>query len=94
MPELDLRQSGLTYSNCGPFNKRRKWIQKNRETGNLKHIYKNELDKASFAHDETYSKSLRYCVPFMLAWVVWVACLRGWRAIVGRVGCVLAGVSC
>ena len=26
-----------------------------RETGNLKHLYKNELDKASFAHDVPYS---------------------------------------
>ena len=35
-------------------------IQKFRETGHLKHIYKNELDKACFAHDPAYfnSKSL------------------------------------
>ena len=26
-----------------------------RETGNLKHIYKNELNKACFAHDAAYS---------------------------------------
>ena len=54
MPELHLRQPGFTYSPCGPFAKR---IQKFREAGNLKHIYKNELDKACFAHDAAYSDS-------------------------------------
>ena len=29
---------------------------------------------------------------FVLAWVAWVACLRGWRASVGDVGGVLAWV--
>ena len=29
-------------------------IQKFRETCNLKHIYKNELDKACFAHEAAY----------------------------------------
>ena len=30
---------------------------KNLETGNLKHLYKNELDKFSFVHDAAYSDS-------------------------------------
>ena len=30
-------------------------IQKFRERGNLKHLYKHELDKVCFAHDEAYS---------------------------------------
>ena len=30
-------------------------IQKVRETGNLKYLYINELGKACFAHDTTYS---------------------------------------
>ena len=51
MPELHLKQPGFTYSACGPFTKYRKRIQKFRETGNLKHLYINELDKACFAHD-------------------------------------------
>ena len=51
MPELHLRQPAFTYSACGPFTKRCERIQKFRETGNLKHIYKNELYKACFAHD-------------------------------------------
>ena len=28
-----------------------------RETGNLKHLYRNELDKACFAHDSAHSDS-------------------------------------
>ena len=39
MPEMHLRQR----------------IQKFRETGDTIYIYKNELDKACFAHDATYS---------------------------------------
>ena len=57
MPELHLRQPGLTYSACGPFTKHCERIQKFRETGNLKHLYRNELDKACFAHDAAYSDS-------------------------------------
>ena len=32
-------------------------IQKFRETGNLKHLYKNELNEACFAYDAAYSDS-------------------------------------
>ena len=35
----------------------RKAIQRFRETGHLKHLNKNELDKACFVHDATYSDS-------------------------------------
>ena len=31
--------------------------QKFRETGNVKHLYRKELDKAYFAHDAAYSDS-------------------------------------
>ena len=34
-----------------------KEFKKYRETGNLKHLYRNELDIACFAHDATYSDS-------------------------------------
>ena len=43
--ELHLRQPGFTYSACGLFTKRER-IQKFRETGNLKNLCRNELDKA------------------------------------------------
>ena len=45
------------HSACGPFTKHRERIQNFRETGNLKHLYVNELDKACFAHDAVYSES-------------------------------------
>ena len=38
VPELHLKQQGITYSVCGPFTKHRERIQKFRETGNLKHL--------------------------------------------------------
>ena len=57
MPQFRLKQPGFTYSACGPFTKHRERIQKFRETGNLKHLYRNELDKACFAHDAAYSDS-------------------------------------
>ena len=57
MPELHLKQPGFNYSACGPFAKHRERIRKFRETGNLKHLYRNELDKAYFAHDAAYSDS-------------------------------------
>ena len=46
MPHLHLKQPGFTYSACVPFSKHRERIQKYRETGNLKHLYRDELVKA------------------------------------------------
>ena len=57
MPELHLRQPGVTCSSCRPFSKHCEKVQKFRETGNLKHIYKNEIDKAHFSFDTVYSDS-------------------------------------
>ena len=57
MSKLHFKQPDFTYSACGPFTKNRERIQKFREVGNLKHIYKNELNKACFAHDAAYSNS-------------------------------------
>ena len=48
---------GLIYSACGPVTKHLERIQKFRETGNLKHLYRNESDKAFFAHDAAYPDS-------------------------------------
>ena len=44
------------YSACGPGTKHKKRIQKYTTTGDVKHIYKNELDRACFYHDAEYSK--------------------------------------
>ena len=54
LPEIHLKQPGLTYSSCGPFTKNEQNIQKIKETGNKSYIYKNELDEACFQHDMTY----------------------------------------
>ena len=57
MPKLNLRQPGFTYNACGPFTKHRERIQIFKVTGNLRHIYKYELDKVCFVHDAAYSDS-------------------------------------
>ena len=51
MPEMHLKQPGFTYSACGPFTKNKEKIQRCKETGDKKYIYKNELDKACFQHN-------------------------------------------
>ena len=56
MPEIHLRQPKFTYSACGPFTKHEQRIQKFKEL-DTNYIYKNELDKACFAHDAAYSDS-------------------------------------
>ena len=60
MTDLHLKKSGFTYSACETFTRHRKRIQKFRETGNLKHFYRNELDKACFAYVAAYSDSKAY----------------------------------
>ena len=57
MPTWHLRQPGFTYSACRPFTKHRQRIQRVKKTSDLNYIYKNKLDKASFAHDVAYADS-------------------------------------
>ena len=57
MPEMHLQQPQFTYSACGSFTKHQQRIKKFKETGDTNYIYKNELDKACFAHDAAYSDS-------------------------------------
>ena len=45
MPEMHLKQSGFTYSACGPLTKIKERIQKIKKTRDTKYIYKSELDK-------------------------------------------------
>ena len=54
MPEIHLRQAGFTYSGCGPFTKSKERIQKFKQTGDSRYIYKNKLDKACFQHEMAY----------------------------------------
>ena len=48
MPEMHLKQPGLIYSVCRQLTRNKERIQKLKETGDTKYIYRNELDKAWF----------------------------------------------
>ena len=50
MPEMHLKQPEFSYGACGPFTKNKEQIQKFKETGDTKYIYKTKLDKACFQH--------------------------------------------
>ena len=54
VPEMNLRQPQFTYSACGPFTKNKERIEKFKETGDGRYIYRNELDKSCFQHDRAY----------------------------------------
>ena len=54
MPETHLRQPRFTYSACGPLTMNKERIQKFKQTGDSRYIYRNELDKACFQHDMAY----------------------------------------
>ena len=54
MPEMHLKQPKFTYSACGLFTKNKERIQKFKETGDSRYIYRNELDKACFQYDMVY----------------------------------------
>ena len=55
--ELHLKQPGSTCKDYRLFTIHRERIQKFRENCNLKHLYRNELDKAYFTYDATHSES-------------------------------------
>ena len=46
LPEMYLKQPGVTYSACGPFTKNNERIEKFMQTENTDYICKNDLDKA------------------------------------------------
>ena len=48
MPEMHLKQLGFTYSACRPFTKNKERIKKFKETGVIKYISRNELEKIVF----------------------------------------------
>ena len=51
---MHLKQPGFTCSACGPFTKNKGRVQKFKETGDSRCIYRNELDKACFHYDMAY----------------------------------------
>ena len=57
MSEIHLKQPGFTYSDCGPFTKNKKEVEKFMRAGKIDFINKNDLDKACFQHDTAYGKS-------------------------------------
>ena len=56
MPEIHLRKPGFTYSACVQFTKIKEKIKKFKETGDSRHVYQNELDKACFQYDMAYGE--------------------------------------
>ena len=54
VPEMYLKQPGFRYSACGIFTKNKERMQKFKATGDSRHIYQNELDRACFQHDMVY----------------------------------------
>ena len=54
MPEMHSRQPGFTYSACGPFTKIKERILKFKETGDSRHCFQNELDKACFQDKNSF----------------------------------------
>ena len=55
MPEMHLRQPQFVYSACGPFTRHKERINKFKQTGDRRYIYRNDLDKACFQHDSVYA---------------------------------------
>ena len=55
MPQMHLRQPRFVYSACGPFTRHKERIEKVKQTGDTRYIYRNELDKACFQHDSAYA---------------------------------------
>ena len=55
MPEIHLRQPQFVYSAYGPFTRDKERIKKFKQTGDMRYIYRNELDKACFQHDSAYA---------------------------------------
>ena len=56
MPEMNSKQAGFTYSNCGTFTKNKERIQNFMQAENTNYIYENDLDKSCSQHDMVYGK--------------------------------------
>ena len=55
IPEMHLKQPQFVYSACGSFTRHKERIKKFKQTGDIRYIYRNELDKACFPHDSAYA---------------------------------------
>ena len=54
MPQMHLKQPKFTYNACGTLAENKERIQKFKETGDSRYIFKNKLDKAYFQQDMIY----------------------------------------
>ena len=54
MSEMNLIQSGFTYSPCRPFTKSKERMQKFKETEHSRYICQNKLEKVCFQQDMAY----------------------------------------
>ena len=54
MSKMHLKQPVFTSRACEPFTKKKERIQKIKETRDSRYIYRNELDKPCFQHDNAY----------------------------------------
>ena len=54
MPQMHMRHSEFIYNVCGPFTRNKEIIQKLKETGDSRHIYQIEPDKACFQRGMAY----------------------------------------
>ena len=55
MHDMHLKQPGFIYSTYRPFTKNKERIQKFKETGDTKYIYKDELYKVCFQQNVAYA---------------------------------------
>ena len=60
IPEIRLRQPEFTYSSCGLCTKNKEGIQKFKETGDSRYIYRHELYKACFQNNMAYGDLKNY----------------------------------
>ena len=56
IPEMHLRQPQFVNSSCDPFTRHKERIKEFNRTGDMRLLYRNELDKACFQHDAAYVK--------------------------------------
>ena len=55
MPRMHLRQPQFVYSACGSFTRHKERIKEFKRIGDMRYIYRNELDKACFQHNSAYA---------------------------------------
>ena len=67
---MHLKQPRFTYSACGSFTKNKERIQKVKETGDTKYIYRNELDKACFQHNMAHKDYKMDIEEVLLLWII------------------------